>query len=118
MRKVYVSNAFSLSMLDIDSEGIMPTSVEVAKVSAATVAEAFKNGAKSCVGHADTAKLFSGILETEVSMNRESIKLGLHDVLYVGQYTGPRLPEGSTTLPEGAAINWIVVHVVRRWYNP
>jgi hypothetical protein len=31
----------------------------------------------------------------------------------VGQYTGPRLPEGSKTLPEGASVEWLFVTVDR-----
>ena len=33
------------------------------------------------------------------------------DVALVGQYSGPRLPEGATTLLEGATIKWMVVVV-------
>lgn len=32
---------------------------------------------------------------------------GAEDALtLVGQYRGPRLPDGATTLPEGATIEW------------
>ena len=27
----------------------------------------------------------------------------------MGQYSGPRLPEGSTSLPEGATIKWYLI---------
>jgi hypothetical protein len=33
------------------------------------------------------------------------------DRVLVGQYSGTRLPEGATTLPEGATIRWLVVSV-------
>lgn len=29
----------------------------------------------------------------------------------VGQYDGPRLPEGAIALPEGASIRWVFVYV-------
>ena len=32
--------------------------------------------------------------------------------LFVGQYKGPRLPEGATALPEGAIVEWAMVLVV------
>ena len=41
-----------------------------------------------------------------VPVNRKSIKLGSGDILLVGQYVGPRLPEGATELPENATIEW------------
>ena len=63
----------------------------------------------SAVGHADTAGLFSNLLGVQVPPNRISLSMGRWDVLLVGQYNGPRLPEGSTKLPEGATIRWWLV---------
>lgn len=65
----------------------------------------------SAVGHADTAAVFSKELGEDVEFNRISLKFGESDVLLVGQLTGPRLPEGSTTLPEGATISWLAVYI-------
>ncbi|OGB93281.1 MAG: hypothetical protein A2Z31_01215 [candidate division NC10 bacterium RBG_16_65_8] len=62
--------------------------------------------AVSCVGHADTASVFGGIFGREVEVSRTSVSLRQGDRLFVGQYTGPRLPEGATTLPEGATVTW------------
>jgi hypothetical protein len=33
------------------------------------------------------------------------------DVLLVGQYVGPRPPEGTTELPEGAEVRWTKVRI-------
>jgi hypothetical protein len=44
-------------------------------------------------------------------MNRANVSLAAGDRVLVGQYSGPRLPEGTTTLPEGATIKWLVVTV-------
>jgi hypothetical protein len=63
----------------------------------------------SAVGHADTAAVFSSILDRAIEPNRISVKLTRDDMAIVGQYVGPRLPEGATTLPEGAAIEWWLV---------
>lgn len=91
-----VNNAFSLSMVPA---GMIP---DCRRCKASDVpADAASN-----VGHADTAVLFSKILGRTVNFNRVTHVLGPDDVLYVGQYTGPRLPEGSVTLPEGARIEW------------
>ena len=52
-------------------------------------------GIISVIGHPDTAKVLG------VQCNRESITLDEGDILFVAQLQGGRLPEGSTTLPEG-----------------
>lgn len=46
-----------------------------------------------------------------VPMNRVNVQLHPGDSALVGQYTGPRLPEGATQLPEGARILWLRVDV-------
>ena len=63
-------------------------------------------GAASCVGHADTAAVLG------VPMRRISVVLNEGDVLYVAQLRGGRLPEGTTTLPEGFGFDWVRVEVV------
>lgn len=54
-----------------------------------------KEGIVSAIGHADTAKVLG------LPCNRVTLKLTLGDILYVAQLQGGRLPEGTTTLPEG-----------------
>ena len=63
----------------------------------------------SAMGHADTAAVVSDILCRSVSCNRMSISLTEQDTLFVAQLTGGRLPEGSTTLPEGFALTFLKV---------
>ena len=67
--------------------------------------------AESIVGHADVARLMGAALAVAVPTNRVSVQLAPGDVLWVGQYSGPRLPEGCTELPEGATIKWYRVDV-------
>ena len=62
-------------------------------------------------GHADTAALFSSLLELDVAHNRAAFKFEEGTVLFVGELSGGRLPEGATTLPEGAKINWVMVTI-------
>ena len=96
---VYVSNAFSLSMVGENADiEVTPLHLKYNR--------ALLNRAVSVVGHADTAALFSSLLGREIAVNRISVSLKSGDTLIVGQYSGPRLPEGTSTLPEGAAITW------------
>jgi hypothetical protein len=52
------------------------------------------------------------MLGVTIACNRESITLTDGDILLVGQYVGPRLPEGATTLPENSRIDWKIVFKV------
>jgi len=98
---VVIGNAFSINMLSkaIHEVAFAPVSVEQVK---ALITETFT----SCVGHPDTARVMSSILGVEIPMNRVSYVFGENDILIVGQYTGPRLSEGASQLPEGATITW------------
>ena len=113
--RVVIANAFSLNMLDL-SDGL--TNLEVYAISAEWVqkkiatAEECGGEVVSIVGHADTAALLSAEIGREVQMNRVSYTMGDDDVLLVGQYQGPRLPEGAKELPAGAKIAWVrVTHI-------
>jgi len=81
----YLANAFSLQMLG----EIEMVNLNIVKV------DTFPADCVSAVGHQDTATVLG------VPMNRINVKLEKGDELYVAQLTGGRLPEGSTTLPEG-----------------
>lgn len=102
--KTWLLNAFSLSMLGSATEAV----VSVRRVSLEE-ASALAAGATSAVGHADTAALMSRLLGREIEARRTTVVLGPGDVALVAQYTGPRLPEGATELPAGAAMAWFVV---------
>ena len=106
---VIISNAFSLNMISIG--GI--TNLEVSPTSLSNIREAIEaaGGFTSVVGHADTAVVFSNILGLEVPYNRVTFSLGKDDILFVGQHKGARLPEGATSLPEGASIEWARVNI-------
>jgi len=108
---LYVGNAFSLSMLDKHGERRAPLYLGDAAAAKERIANWLSYGAEivSCVGHADTAAVFSQILGLDLPVNRTSVKLDDHSCILVGQYSGPRLPEGATTLPEGATIEWWIV---------
>ena len=102
---MYMLNAFSANMLEE-----LTALVRFTEISATTMAELAQESV-SAVGHADTAALFSAVLGIEVPCNRVSVTLKPGENALLGQYTGPRLPEGATTLPEGASIKWVLVNV-------
>ena len=101
---MYILNAFSLNMIVGNADVVVR---EVSQKVAAILADA----CVSAVGHADTAAVFGSVLGVPVPCNRATVALKDGDVALVGQYSGPRLPEGATSLPEGAAIKWVVVGV-------
>jgi hypothetical protein len=107
-RIYYLSNSFSINMLP--HEHIL---VQFDKLDTEYVVKILSKGFVSAVGHADTAELFSNILGIEVVPNRQSITLSSNDVLIVGQYIGPRLPEGSKKMPKDATIEWWHVKLVK-----
>ncbi len=102
----YVANAFSLNMLASLSATINSVAI------GAREAAAWAEGAQSIVGHPDTAAVMSATLGTPVQFNRESVQLRPGDELLVGQYRGPRLPEGAKVLPEGARFEWAHVKII------
>ena len=89
--KKYLTNAFSIQMLS-GSATVRFEEIDVTEVPTDVV---------SAVGHADTAAVLTNILGFEVPMNRVSVSLDEFTELFVAQLVGGRLPEGSTSLPEG-----------------
>ena len=108
MTKIVIANAFSLNMLAMEV-GI--TNLQVCPTSPDFIREEVEaaGGFTSIVGHADTAAVFSSLLGLDVPCNRATFQLEEGVTLFVGQYKGPRLPEGATTLPEGAKVEWAMV---------
>lgn len=94
MMNKYLLNAFSLQMLQS-----FPARVSVEEVTN------LPEGLTSAVGHQDTANVLG------VPMNRMNVILSKGDVAYVAQLQGGRLPEGSTTLPEGFSFRYLRVIV-------
>ena len=91
---------------------MLPTHIEVNEISrerARALLLASPNNS-SAVGHADTAKILGTELGMEIPMNRVTLALK-NGELIVGQYSGPRLTEGTSVLPEGAKIKWLHVRV-------
>ena len=104
---VWILNSFSLNLFaELPSAKLAVRHVELDEARRLAV------GARSAVGHEDTAALFADLLDRPVPKNRTTLRLAPGDVALVGQHTGPRLPVGATSRPEGAPIQWIVVDVM------
>jgi len=101
---VKLLNAFSLSML-----AGFPAVVKVEEIPLEKARQLVKDGFQSFVGHPDACRVYGELLQVEVPMNRVSVQLSFSEVSLVGQYSGPRLPEGATSLPAGATIKWLLV---------
>lgn len=100
--KRFLTNAFSIQML------LEPAIVRFEEITP----EEIPADVMSAVGHADTANVLSDLLGFEVPMNRTSITLDTETELFVAQLIGGRLPEGSTSLPEGFQFKFFRVRIV------
>lgn len=125
MKKIYVCSAFSLSMLDRKIQNnpainsIYFDGYETVRIPRPVSEEAISKYSRmmldgeieweSAVGHADTAAVFADQLGLPILQNRISVKLKSGEFALIGQYIGPRLPEGAVALPEGATFEWWIV---------
>ena len=105
---MYITNAFSLNMI---SDRVCAAGRASFREISVSEAIELAQRLESAVGHPDTAAVFTDVLGSEVKVNRMMIALNEGDSLLVGQYRGPRLPEGAKTLPEGATIKWYLVEI-------
>jgi len=111
----YILNSFSFNMINPGTVFKMVmvdrSSVEEVVAILADLRGKNEGGVISAVGHADTAKIFSQLLGEEIVAARVTVSLKMGDLAVVGQYVGTRLPEGATSLPEGARIDWILAYL-------
>lgn len=106
MKPVLLLNAFSLNML-----ASLPAQPLFEEISLDEARTTLAEGFSSAVGHTDTAALYADVLGMPVKAERVTIALRKGDRLVIGQYRGPRLPEGCSTLPVGATIQWLRVTI-------
>jgi hypothetical protein len=93
-KTIFLANAFSLQMLKT-----FPCSVSIEEV------KNLPGGLTSAIGHQDTANVLG------VKTNRINVTLEKGDIMYVAQLQGGRLPEGSTTLPEGFSFKFFKIKI-------
>lgn len=96
MEKPFLANAFSMQMLHD-----FPATVTFEEISKNEI----PSDVVSAVGHKDTAAVLG------VECNRVNVALNKGDVLFIAQLQGGRLPEGTTTLPEGFSFKFFKVTV-------
>lgn len=101
-----ITNAFSLNML-----GQFPATVLIAELTLGQAQIIARAPFESAVGHADTAAIFGNELCVPVQAERRTVSLKSGDSVLVGQYRGPRLPEGCSVLPDGSSIQWLLVTI-------
>ena len=107
-----LANAFSLQMLP--RGGFF--NILTMRISVAEAKEAIGSGTvESYIGHADTARILSGILGMEIPVHRERMTVENGEEFLVAQYEGDRLPEGATTLPEGAKITFWMMEAITQY---
>lgn len=103
-----ITNAFSLNMLNDLSSNIQ--TVQVSSQQARYFISKFCP--ESVVGHKDVAEVMGEDLgDMFIPFNRVSVHLEDEAILLIGQYVGPRLPEGTKTLPEGSEIRWVLMGI-------
>lgn len=114
---IFLTNAFSIQMLE-ETQSLCFAQVTVSDVQIAITDT--DQIVENTIGHSDTNNLVSQILSQDLGNDipyigmgsRKSVTLGERDTLIVAQYKGPRLPEGATQLPEGAAIQFWMVYKI------
>lgn len=115
-----IANALSLNMIPEKA----PDTYLIKRITADDVKRMINDAdaVESVIGHSDTAHVVGDILDIQLEANRVSFQLDMKkhvmlsnpnplevEKLVIAQYTGPRLPEGCTTLPEGGNITfWYV----------
>jgi len=110
--KVVLSNGFSINMLGPKAmdwagkgDGVP---LYVKKIGQAGLAETMASVTENAIGHADLAAIVAGMFPALPPASRKSVAFDMSDggwdTLIVAQYLGPRLPEGTTILPEGARV--------------
>ena len=101
--KNVLANAFSLQMLATGYSDML----SIESISATDIPA----DVQSAIGHPDTARVLSSILGREIPCQRINVRIDENTALYVAQYTGGRLPEGATQLPEGASFSYFRITV-------
>ncbi len=93
--RIYLTNAFSLSMIDYDKFLIAFEKINVDQVKDLfELAEKTKAEIITAIGHKSTAEFLSKLLNTNIPVERKMVKLDKGDYIIVFQLL-QRLPEGK-----------------------
>jgi len=106
---IYLANALSLNMFNHLTK---PFKLNIKPMSQTEASNILKsNKFISAIGHADMANILTNMMGVSITQNRISLNINPGDTLIIAQYIGPRLPEGTTTLPENATIKFYHVTI-------
>lgn len=114
--KVFLCSAFSFNMVSPeDTHKVRAYDMDLEEMSQTLSLFEAMDGVEvvHAVGHESTASLMTSLLGQPVKAARVDLALSGDDMLLVAQYSGPRLPEGATELPDGASLRWLRVHLVK-----
>jgi hypothetical protein len=118
----YLTNAFSLNMLDTEEDHI--SVIETERISQSAAISDIRSQCDdwdgdftgiNAIGHPSTDAIVRDLIGHPFGFpegQRLSITMNNGDWAIVAQYSGPRLPEGATELPEGAKIIWFRIRVL------
>ena len=116
MKRIIIANAFSLNMLDANNgecDALMRPLKSIEASALVNLYSGMNFPVLSCVGHEDVARMMASELGYDIPCSRVSASVLPGDCVIVGQYSGPRLPEGATELPPAARIQWWSVRIGR-----
>ena len=107
----YVCNAFSINMLEGDGTSVVFNKVPLYEIQG--IVRSFdEDETVNAIGHKDLLAVVNSLVDVpQPTEERPTVSLKRGDELLVAQYRGPRLPEGTTKLPEGATIEWWYVSI-------
>jgi PIN domain nuclease of toxin-antitoxin system len=111
---LYISNSFSLSMLNSNKSESLTLNLKVKEIDISEVKEMLNNQWVSAVGHESTAKVMSQIVGIDIPYNRIQVKLEKNDKIIVFQLL-TRLEEGKVLSDEELKAlphKWILVEVL------
>ncbi len=117
--RLILVNAFSLNMLNTDRFTIVGKKID--KEEARRLITDNQDALVPAIGHVDTAFVVCNMLNlgkrltydiVQAAEERPTVVLEQGDAVLVAQYRGPRLPEGTTTLPLGANIEFYWLRLV------
>lgn len=107
---VYLTNSFSLQMLNLDEKHTIKTKTLTDDEARRELANGFVNA----LGHKYTARRIGAMLGMNLQMNRINIRANEKDTIIVGQLIGGRLPEGTEKLPSGSKIVFVKVRIIEK----
>ena len=110
MGRIFIVNSFSINMLNCETMVSFRKFKDVSEI-LEFIERNKEDEIVSGIGHMDMANIVSKDIGIPIPMSRDTIKIDeKNDALVVAQYSGPRLPEGTTELPDGATISyWLCI---------